>query len=248
MSCGTPVLAFDVGGLPDMVTNGVTGQLVPLSDTRKMGETIIDLIQKPDLRKSMGKEGRKIAEKEYSLSVQAGRYSDLYKELHLGNKSAFQTAPAESAIDTAWGHVRKKESLSVPVITAIGHSFEGIYDQVLMKVLKSIPVTLNILDGRYDTQIKDLRQQIKDMKQQMKELHVHLEARLVKIHTLTGLLEEAEANLDAKERAIDVLNTELAKLTEDINRLTEWLKDSEKRFSELRSRFPVRVMKKLKLI
>ena len=262
MSCGTPVVAFDVGGLPDMITNGVTGQLVPLSDTRKMGETIIDLIQKPGLRKSMGKEGRKIAEKEYSLSVQARHYSDLYKELHLGNKSAFQTAPAESATDTVWGHVRKKESLSVPVITAIGPSFMEIYDQVLMKALRSIPVALDILDGRYDSQVKDLRQQ-------MKELHVHLEARLVKIHALTEMLNVAEADRSAGKREIEGLKTVLAqrvadinslhaehakcladidRLTEDVYKLTEWLKDSQQRFSELRSRFPVRVMKKLKLI
>lgn len=262
MSCGTPVVAFDVGGLPDMVTNGVTGQLVPLSDTRKMGETIIDLIRKPDLRKSMGKEGRKRAEKEYSLSVQAGHYSDLYKELHPGNKSAFQTAPAESAADTAWGHVRKKESLSVPVITAIGPSFREIYDQVLMKALRTVPVALDILDGGYDGQVKDLRQQ-------MKELHVHLEARLVKIHALTGMLKVAEADRDAGKREIEGLKTVLAqraadinslhaehakclvdidRLTEDVYELTEWLKDSQQRFSELTSRFPVRVMRKLKLI
>jgi len=272
MSCGTPVVAFDVGGLPDMVINGVTGQLVPLSDTRKMGETIIDLIQKPDLRKSMGKEGRKRAEKEYSLSVQAGPYSDLYKDMHPSNKAAFQTVSAESAVDAAWCDVRKKEPLFVPVTTEIGPSFREIYDQVLMKALRSIPVALNIIDGRYDSQVK-----------QIQELHVHLEARLVKIHALTGMLKVAEADraagkreieglktvlteraaiiesLDA-ERAkcladIDSLNAEHARcladidrLTEDVYKLTDWLKDSQQRFSELRTRFPVRVMKKLKLI
>ena len=264
MSCGTPVVAFDVGGLPDMVINGVTGQLVSLSDSRKMGETIIDLIQKPDLRKSMGKEGRKRAEQEYSLGVQAGRYSDLYKELHLNNKSAFQAVSA-SAVDTAWCDVRKKESLSVPITTAIGPSFREIYDQVLMKALKTIPVALDILDDGHDSQVK-----------QMKELHVHLEERLVKIHVLTGMLKAEQAdgaagkreieglktvltqraaiieNLDA-ERAkyladIDSLNAENARCLADIDKLTEWLKDSQQRFSELRTRFPVRVMKKLKLI
>ena len=272
MSCGTPVVAFDVGGLPDMITNGVTGQLVPLSDTRKMGETIIDLIQKPDMRKSMGKEGRKIAEKEYSLSVQAGRYSDLYKGLNLSNKSAFQTVSAESAVDTPWGHVRKTESLSVPMITAIGPSFREIYDQVLMKALKTIPVALDTLDDGHDSQVK-----------QMKELHVQLEEGLVKIQVLTGMLKAAQADGAAEEREIEGLKTVLEqratiinslnddmnslnddmnslnaehaeclayidRLTEDVYKLTEWLKDSQQRFSELRSRFPVRVMKKLKLI
>jgi len=280
MSCGTPVVAFDVGGLPDMVANGVTGQLVPLSDTRKMGEAIIDLIQKPDLRWSMGKEGRKRAEQEYSLTVQAGRYSDLYKELHLNNKSAFQTVSAESVIDTSWGDVRKKESLPVPVTTAIGPSFREIYDQVLMKALKTIPVALDILDeGQYGSQVK-----------QIKELHAHLEERLVKIHVLTGMLKAAQADGAAGKREIerlktilteraaiinslnaerekrlaeidslnaeharrleeiDSLNAEHARRLEDIYKLTEWLKDSQREFSELRTRFPVRVMKKLRLI
>jgi len=286
MSCGTPVVAFDVGGLPEMVTNGVTGQLVPLSDTRKMSETIIDLIQKPDLRESMGKEGRKIAEKEYSLSVQAERYSDLYEELHLGNTSTFETDPTESATDTAWGNVQKMESLSVPVTAAMGPSFREIYDQVLMKALRSIPVALNRLDGSYDSQVE-----------QIKDLHTHLASRLKKIHALTEMVHVAEedrasgkreieelktilaqraedinslhaehakrvaeidslhaekdslhADIDSLYAHIDSLHAHIDSLTEDVYKLTEWLKDSQQQFSELRSHFPVRVMKKLKLI
>jgi len=269
MSCGTSVVAFDVGGLPDMITNGVAGRLVPLSDTRKMGETIIDLIQNPDLRKLMGKEGRKRAEQEYALSVQAGRYADLYRELNPGNQSASQPVPAASAVDAAWSAVRKEASLSAPVTTAIGFSFREIYDQVLMKALRKIPVSLNVCDAGVDGQIKDLTQQIK-------VLHVHLEARLVKIHALTGMLKSVEADKEAGSSEIEGLKTVLVKRAADINRLhadlvkraadinrlhaeytrsladierlTESFKDSQQQFSELRRRFPVRVMKKLKLI
>ena len=287
MSCGTPVVAFDVGGLPDMVTNGVTGQLVPLSDTQKMGETIIDLIQKPDLRESMGKAGRKRAEQEYSLSVQAGRYFDLYKELSLSNKAPCQPASAEPAVENACRDVQKEESFSVPVMTAIGPSFREIYDQVLMKALRNIPVELNIYDPKVDNQIKDFTQQ-------MKELHVHLDARLMKIQALTGMLKSSEAGRAAGIREIEGLKSilaqraadinslhadinslhadinslsseharslsvmdaeharslaEIERLTEDVYKLNKWLKDSQQRFFELRTRFPVKVMKKLKLI
>ena len=290
MSCGTPVIAFDVGGLPDMVTNGVLGQLVPLSDARKMGEAIVNLIQKPDLRESMAKEGRERVEQEYSLDVQAGRYSELYKKLHLRNEAPFQPASAEPAVATAWRDVLEEESLSASITTAIGPSFRAIYDSVLMKALKNIPVELNIRDPGADNHIKDLTQQVK-------ELHVHLDARLVKIQALTGMLKSSEADRAAgmteikglksvlAERAADInslnadlgtlnadlgtlnaehvrcladmdgLNAEHAgalatieRLREDVFKLTAWLKDAQQQLSELRTRFPVRVMKKLKLI
>ena len=44
MSCGTPVVAFDTGGIPEMVESGVTGQIVPLGDSVKMGEALLSLI------------------------------------------------------------------------------------------------------------------------------------------------------------------------------------------------------------
>ena len=69
------------------------------------------------------------------------------------------------------------------------------------------------------------------------------------------MLKVAETDRAAGKREIEESKTVLAQraaeinsLTEDVYKLTEWLKDSQQRFSELRSRFPVRVMKKLKLI
>ncbi|MEA2014436.1 MAG: glycosyltransferase family 4 protein, partial [Thermodesulfobacteriota bacterium] len=77
MSCGTPVVAFDVGGMPDVVINGVTGQLAALGDAREMGEAILTLIFDPDKREAMGQECRRKMEGGYSLDVQARRYLGL---------------------------------------------------------------------------------------------------------------------------------------------------------------------------
>jgi glycosyltransferase involved in cell wall biosynthesis len=42
-ACGTPVWAFDVGGLSDAVQSGVTGRLVPFADTDRMAEEYLQL-------------------------------------------------------------------------------------------------------------------------------------------------------------------------------------------------------------
>jgi glycosyltransferase involved in cell wall biosynthesis len=81
LACGTPVVGFDVGGIPDMVRPGVTGLLVPPKDVKALGDAIQFLLQNDELRIQMSKNCRKIAVEEYSLEVQANRYLKLYREM-----------------------------------------------------------------------------------------------------------------------------------------------------------------------
>jgi glycosyltransferase involved in cell wall biosynthesis len=50
MCCETPVLAFNTGGFPDAVEDGVTGKLLPTGDTRAFGKAIVELSQNGALR------------------------------------------------------------------------------------------------------------------------------------------------------------------------------------------------------
>ena len=56
-SCGLPVVAFDNGGIPEVVDNGTTGLLVPMFDRAAFARALTRLIQDTNLRSTMGRAG-----------------------------------------------------------------------------------------------------------------------------------------------------------------------------------------------
>ncbi len=80
MACGTPVVGFDAGGIPDMVRPGVTGELAPVGDAAALAAAIAQVLADPD-RRQMGERCRQVAVDEYGLPLQAARYRDLYPAL-----------------------------------------------------------------------------------------------------------------------------------------------------------------------
>lgn len=81
MAAGKPVVATKVGGSPEMVTDGVTGYLVPPADSNSLAKAIIDLLHEPNKAEEMGKEGRKIVQEKFTVEAMAKQYEKLYKEL-----------------------------------------------------------------------------------------------------------------------------------------------------------------------
>jgi glycosyltransferase involved in cell wall biosynthesis len=59
MACGTPVIASRIGGVPEVVEDGVTGFLVEPGDVGQLGERISQLLANDALRSQLGGEGRK---------------------------------------------------------------------------------------------------------------------------------------------------------------------------------------------
>ena len=81
MACGTPVLSFDVGGIPDMIENGVTGYLAPPFDTEAFGDLLLKLAFNQQQRKQMGYDCRQLIENKFKLKDQAKNYIDLFRDL-----------------------------------------------------------------------------------------------------------------------------------------------------------------------
>lgn len=80
MACGTPCAAFDVNGLPDMITHRVDGWLARSFDPTDLAAGIRWLISHPNSA-AMRHAAREKALAEYSLDVMSARYSALYAEL-----------------------------------------------------------------------------------------------------------------------------------------------------------------------
>jgi len=79
MSCGTPVVGFKTGGIPDMITPHKTGLLAELKNTQDLAQKIECMIAHPKEREEMGKNARKLVEQECTLEHQAKRYLKLYE-------------------------------------------------------------------------------------------------------------------------------------------------------------------------
>ena len=81
MACGTPMVSFKVGGVPDLVRHGITGYLANPGDTKDFSQGILQLLEEQELRESMSQNCRGIAVEEYALKLQAQRYIDLYHQV-----------------------------------------------------------------------------------------------------------------------------------------------------------------------
>ncbi len=81
MAASKPVVATNVGGLPEIVIDNETGYLVEPRNSAALAEKISILLQNKSLREQMGIRGRKITEEKFSLKTMIDNYQNLYKKL-----------------------------------------------------------------------------------------------------------------------------------------------------------------------
>lgn len=81
MACGKPVIGANVGGIPDVIKNGLNGYLVEPKDPKSLADKIAFLIENPGLMKKMGREGRRIAEKNFDIEKRIDKILTIYSDL-----------------------------------------------------------------------------------------------------------------------------------------------------------------------
>jgi len=81
MACEVPVIATDVGGLPEVVTHGVDGYLIPPRDVAAGAKYALEILQSPDRGRAMGKLARKNAKARYCANDVIPQYEAYYQRV-----------------------------------------------------------------------------------------------------------------------------------------------------------------------
>jgi N-acetyl-alpha-D-glucosaminyl L-malate synthase BshA len=81
LACGVPVVASNVGGLPEVVSHGAVGFLHPVGDCEAMAESVGALLDDPALRARFGRAGRALAEGAFRVEPAVDRYEAVYRRV-----------------------------------------------------------------------------------------------------------------------------------------------------------------------
>lgn len=85
LACGTPVVAFNVAGMRDIVAHERTGYLARPFEIDDLAQGIAWVLADEERRQALSHQARQKAEDEFAQEVVARRYLDLYQELVLGD-------------------------------------------------------------------------------------------------------------------------------------------------------------------
>ncbi len=80
LGCGTPVVAFDVGGISDWLADGRNGFLVPAGDVKELASKIEQLLYDPQLANEMGKNGIELVREKFSTENHLKNLLSIYEE------------------------------------------------------------------------------------------------------------------------------------------------------------------------
>lgn len=79
MAIGKPVIGSKVGGIPDIIRNGVSGFLIEAGNVNELTSRLSDLVSDPKLRAKMGKKGREISLKTFDYRIIAKKTLEIYE-------------------------------------------------------------------------------------------------------------------------------------------------------------------------
>lgn len=81
IGCGTPCVAFNIGGMPDMIEHQQNGYLAQPYESADLAKGIAWVLENRERHQKLGDRAREKAEQEFTLEIQAERYLSLFREI-----------------------------------------------------------------------------------------------------------------------------------------------------------------------
>jgi glycosyltransferase involved in cell wall biosynthesis len=103
MAAGKPVVATCVGGVPELVDDGVHGLLVRPRDPHALSKAVAILLRDPGLRTELGRRGQARQERDFHIEATVRRLEDLYQQLFLTTERARQERMRPGALPDRTG-------------------------------------------------------------------------------------------------------------------------------------------------
>ena len=72
-----PVIATNVGGIPEMMQDGETGYLIKKGDSNDLIKKLLILLENKELSKQMGQSGREFIENKFSLEASGKNFLNI---------------------------------------------------------------------------------------------------------------------------------------------------------------------------
>jgi glycosyltransferase involved in cell wall biosynthesis len=80
MTCGTPVLATQVGAIPDIIQDGETGFILENNSPECIARNVIRALEHPNLNEIVD-DARKVVEKEYTYEAAVEKYRGILEKI-----------------------------------------------------------------------------------------------------------------------------------------------------------------------
>jgi glycosyltransferase involved in cell wall biosynthesis len=101
MAAGCPVVATRVGGIPDVITDGVDGVLVPPGDPEALAQAIGRILRDPAYARALGNAARETVANRYAAARSLERLEQLYAGLGVRREALRKVASAQTLQETS---------------------------------------------------------------------------------------------------------------------------------------------------
>ncbi len=95
MAARRPIVAFETGGIPELLVHGETGLLVPKGDYYRLGRAVINILEHPMLAEHLGCNARNVVEENFQVEGMVRKTEKLYEDILIEKGFMFESSGIE---------------------------------------------------------------------------------------------------------------------------------------------------------